>query len=478
MAYTYVPDEKPSLGVLGDNALLIAIGVSALLSLILGGQFAQARDAIIGTVALLGLTSLGYMTARGSLLSRLILTFSLVSFVTLHVHLAKGMTELHFGVFVTMALLMVYRDWRPIVFAATLFVIYQLGMDRLQAWGLPVYCLDKPSFWRAGFHALFIVTQAGAEVILARNMAALAAEGEELTKLVDQVDKGDMIQLDVNHVPVQTEAGLALKKTIQKMDSAVGLMRSGAARMHNACAEIASGNQDLSDRTEQTAGNLQRTAASMHGLGQTASSSDEQAVHANQLARDACHVAVSGGEVIAEVVETMRGISDSSEKIAEIVTLIDGIAFQTNILALNASVEAARAGEQGKGFAVVADEVRTLAGRSATAARDVRALISTSVERVAHGASLMDRAGGTMDAIQSAVRGVADIMSQLSDSSRQQSQEVTQLGEVMREMDEATQQNATMVEQMAAATGSLKAQADELVRAVEVFAARNQVAAT
>jgi methyl-accepting chemotaxis protein len=178
---------------------------------------------------------------------------------------------------------------------------------------------------------------------------------------------------------------------------------------------------------------------------------------------------VEGGEVIAEAVQTMQGIAASSTKIADIIGMIDGISFQTNILALNASVEAARAGEQGRGFAVVASEVRLLAARSSEAAKDIRVLIGDSVERVAHGSVLMDRAGATMQEIVAAVRRVTEIMAELSASSGRQASEVVALGEVMGQMDEATQRNAAMVQQMAAAAGSLKAQADELVQAVAVF---------
>jgi len=469
MAYTYVPDQKPSLGVLGDNTLLIAIGLSAVVSIILGGQFVEPRAAIVGTVLLLGVTGLGYATARGSLLSRMILTFVMVCFVTLHIHLSRGMVEFHFGVFATLALLLVYRDWRPIVFAAGAFIVLQVGIDRLQAQGWPVFCLDRPSVPRILLHLLFIVAQSSAEIILARSMAVLAAEGEELAQLVAEVDQGDVIALDVQRVPTRTTAGQTLKKTIQKMDAAVSVLRRGATRIHQACAEIAAGNRDLSDRTEQTAHNLQRTASSMVGLNNTAQLSDSHTSEANELAQNACKVAVEGGEVIAEVVDTMRGISDSSERIREIIGMIDGISFQTNILALNAAVEAARAGEQGRGFAVVASEVRTLAARSAQAARDIRELITDSAERVAHGASLMDRAGTTMHDIVSAVRQVTTIMADLGESSRRQAQEVSELDDVMHQMDEATQHNASMVEQMAAAASSLKSQADELVHAVEVF---------
>jgi methyl-accepting chemotaxis protein len=362
------------------------------------------------------------------------------------------------------------------VFAAASFTAYQFGIDRLQAQGFPVFCLPQPSAWQVTLHILFVLAQASAEVILARGMAAMAAEGEELAKLVEQVDRGDVIALDVGQVPARTPAGLTLKRTIERMEAAVSALRRGTSSIHTACGEIASGNRDLSSRTEQTAVNLQRTTSSVVGLAATVKQSDAHALAADELARRARDVAADGGSVIAEVATTMKDITQSSERIADIIGLIDGISFQTNILALNASVEAARAGEQGRGFAVVADEVRNLASRSAQAAQEIRGLIEESVGRVARGAALMDRAGATMGDIVGAVEKVNRIMSELSASSRQQASEVSEIGQVMTRMDQATQQNAAMVEQMAAAAGSLKSQADELARAVEVFSIRGALA--
>jgi len=469
MAYTYVPDEKPSLGVLGDNALLIAVGISAVVAVILGGEYANPKPAVIGTVVLLALTGVAYATARGSILSRLLLTFVMASFVALHIHVSRGQSEFHFSTYVVMALLLVYRDWRTIAYAATVFALYQLGMERAQAAGWGIHAMTQPSFGLAVLHVVFIVAQAWAEIILARNMAALSAEGEELAALVADVDRGESIALRTRATRARTDAGRSMQSMIDKMAHAVALLRNGATRINSACGEIAAGNQDLSNRTEQTAVNLQRTASTMAVLTSTTQQADQNACQAHELVRSAASVATEGGKVIAEVVETMQGISESSVKIAEIIALIDGISFQTNILALNAAVEAARAGEHGRGFSVVASEVRTLAGRSSQAARDIRLLITDSVDRVAHGASLMDRAGSTMGEIVTAVQRVTDIMDELSTSSRQQATEVAEVGGVMGEMDRATQQNAAMVEQMAAAAGSLKSQADDLVRAVAVF---------
>lgn len=471
MAYTYVPHQKPSLGVLGDNTLLMSIGLSAAISLVLGGQFAQGRDAVLGTLLLLFVTGAGYASARGSLLSRLVLTAVMASFVMLQVHLSRGLPEFHFGVFLTLALLLVYRDWRPVVFAAVLFTAYQLGLDRAQAAGLPVWGQQAPHAGRALLHVLFIVVQAGAETVLAVNMARLAAEGDELTLLVAQVERDDQrLSLDVSAVTTRTAAGSALKRTLQKMADVVALLRLSTGRIHEACGEIASGNEDLSERTDTTAVHLQQASTSMGGLTRSACRTGEDAGRANELVQGACRVAREGGAVIAEVTATMHGISESSQRIADIIGMIDGLAYQTNLLALNAAVEAARAGEQGRGFAVVAAEVRSLAGRSAAAAQEIRALIGDSAERVSRGTALVDRAGATMHGIVEAVQRVTDLMGNLTSSSHQQTLDAARVDDAMHQMGRATQQNAAMVQQLAAAAASLEAQADELVQTVAVFA--------
>jgi methyl-accepting chemotaxis protein len=207
----------------------------------------------------------------------------------------------------------------------------------------------------------------------------------------------------------------------------------------------------------------------MEELSSNVSQNADSARHANQLAMTASSVAIRGGEVVSQVVDTMKGINESSRKIADIIGVIDGIAFQTNILALNAAVEAARAGEQGRGFAVVASEVRSLAGRSAEAAKEIKSLIGASVERVEHGTSLVDQAGSTMTEVVSSIRRVTDIMAEISSSSSEQAAGVAQVGEAVTQMDQVTQQNAALVEQMAAAASSLKSQAQDMVQVVSSF---------
>ena len=255
-------------------------------------------------------------------------------------------------------------------------------------------------------------------------------------------------------------------------------VRTNANSVAGASAEIAQGNNDLSMRTEQQASALEQTSASMEELSSTVQANADNARQASQLATDASVVAVRGGDVVSEVVSTMRGINDSSKQIADIIGVIDGIAFQTNILALNAAVEAARAGEQGRGFAVVASEVRSLAQRSAQAAKEIKGLIHTSVERVEQGTALVDQAGSTMTDVVAAIQRVTHIVGEISAASAEQSQGVAQVGEAITQTDQVTQQNPALVEESAAAADSLKRQARQLVDAVAFFRVSAQESAS
>jgi methyl-accepting chemotaxis protein len=257
-----------------------------------------------------------------------------------------------------------------------------------------------------------------------------------------------------------------------KLAGLVGEIKSNAERVASASMQIAQGNQDLSSRTEQQASALQQTSATMTQLGGNVRSNTESAKQASELAQGASQVAVRGGQMMSEVVSNMNGINESSRKIADIISVIDGIAFQTNILALNAAVEAARAGEQGRGFAVVAGEVRSLAGRSAEAAREIKSLITASVDRVEQGTALVGRAGQTMEEIVSSIKRVTDIATEISAASVEQTSGMDDVGRAVAQMDHNTQQNAALVEESAAAAASLSQQAQQLVRTVSAFQVR------
>ncbi len=306
-------------------------------------------------------------------------------------------------------------------------------------------------------------------VIAASITRPLGGEPFALAADASAIAEGDLSRRIAVKAGDQTSVVARMAAMQASLAGVVATVRQSSESVASASHQISLGNHDLSARTEQQASALEETAASMEQLSATVKQNADNARQANQLAMSASTVAVQGGNVVAEVVTTMQGINDSSKRIADIIGVIDGIAFQTNILALNAAVEAARAGEQGRGFAVVASEVRNLAGRSAEAAKEIKGLISTSVERVARGTVLVDQAGATMGEVVSAIRRVTDIVGEISAASSEQNAGMGQIGEAVTQIDQATQQNAALVEEMAAAASSMKHQADGLVEAVSVF---------
>ena len=337
------------------------------------------------------------------------------------------------------------------------FVDADAMYSNIKLGSIVIFCLGMLA---SGLYNFMLIRALGRE---------LGTEPATAAKIARNVADGNLA------FPIRLKSGdnYSLLSQLQLMQDSltrvVSNVRQNSERLAVACAEISQGNNDLSARTENQASALEQTAASMEQLGGTVQQNASSANEANQLALNASNVAVKGGEVVAEVVETMRGINASSRKISDIISVIDGIAFQTNILALNAAVEAARAGEQGRGFAVVASEVRSLAGRSADAAKEIKSLINASVERVEQGTLLVDQAGATMTEVVTSIRRVTDIMGAISSASNEQSLGVAEVGEAIKQMDEVTQQNAALVEEMAAAASSLKSQADELVQTVSVF---------
>ena len=330
--------------------------------------------------------------------------------------------------------------------------------------------IDDAFFFLEIFGVAAVLVAVAAAVLITRSLVGqLGGEPAYAAAIATKIAEGDLTSDIIVRPGDQTSLLAAMKTMRNSLVVIVDQVRRGTDTIATAAAEIASGNLDLSARTEAQASALEQTAASMEQLTGTVKQNAEHAREADVLARSASLVAGDGGAVVAQVVQTMGGINDSSKKIVEIIGVIDSIAFQTNILALNAAVEAARAGEEGRGFAVVATEVRSLAQRSASAAKEIKQLINESVQKVEAGARLVDQAGLTMHQVVVSVQQVSTIIGEITNASREQSTGIAQISEAVMQMDNVTQQNAALVEEAAAAASSMSDQSENLIRIVDVF---------
>jgi methyl-accepting chemotaxis protein len=457
---------------LADRILCAVLLMAAAFTVAEGQWYGSLALGLAGALGLLALGTLPALLLPGSLAARLLLATALMSMTALQIQIGSGLGEFHFGVFVTLSFLLLYRDWRPIVLAAGLIAVHHVAFDRLQQLGWGLYCLNKPDFLRVLLHASYVVAQSALLVFIAQRMRVDARQGKELSKLVRAVRVEGRVSLDVRDVPTRTEYGASLKAALEQLHQTMVAVRESVTNIQTASAEIAAGSSDLSQRTERAASNLEKTSSSMTQVTGNVRQTADAARTANQLASSAADVAQRGGAVVTQVVATMDEINNSSKKIADIIGVIDGIAFQTNILALNAAVEAARAGEQGRGFAVVAGEVRLLAQRSAEAAREIKMLIENSVAKVESGARLVGDAGRTMQEIVASVQRVTDMIGEITSAANEQSAGLEAVTLAVSELDSTTQQNAALVEQSAAAADSLRAQSVALAEAIALVQLR------
>ena len=453
-----------------DKLLLVAIGA------VLAGTvaYAVANDSLVLALGLGGLlmaASLALAAAsRGGAGSVFGLPILGMAMVALLIHVARGHAEAHFAVFAFLAACTVHRRWEAVVAGAATIAVHHLSFNYFQQWGWGPVCFTEPSLFKVIEHAAYVIAESAVLIMLTVQARAAFMASEELTRIAEGIVAPDgTVNFAVAHEKADSPTTHLLQQALLHVESALAQVRHSADSIGTASSEIAAGSQDLSTRTEQTASSLQQTASSMEQLTSTVSSSADAARQANQLASSASTVAQRGGAVVAQVVSTMDDIHASSRRIADIIGTIDGIAFQTNILALNAAVEAARAGEQGRGFAVVASEVRSLAQRSADAAREIKSLIGTSVDRVEAGSRLVKDAGATMDEIVASVQRVSDIIGEITASTSEQSSGIGEVNTAVGQLDHMTQQNAALVEQSAAAAESLKEQAARLTDVVRAF---------
>ena len=463
--------SRTLLGLHENDAVVVAAILATYIGVVAYGlQFGSLGLAIGGGAVILALSWLTASMGRGGGLSQVALPTLGMAMVALMIHVGHGHTEAHFGVFAFLACLVAYRATLPIIAGAAAIAVHHLSFNYFQEWGWGPICFTEPSFMRVVEHAMFVVVETVVLLLLAARMAAAFRTAEELTSLVDR------LQTDDDHVDLSIARHRSSDPRVQRFVAAVQhiaesvkLVQQSSEEVRMAAGEIASGNASLSARTEQAASSIQETAASVEEIASSIQASSGNAHSANQLSREASEVAAAGGDAVSRVVSTMSDIQSSSRKITDIIGVIDGIAFQTNILALNAAVEAARAGEQGRGFAVVAAEVRTLARRSADAAKEIKQLITNSVDQVESGSSLVNTTGATISEVVDQVRRVNELVGLIASTSSEQNNGINQINQAVSNLDQATQHNAALVEQTAAAAESLRHQSDALSRAVSVF---------
>jgi methyl-accepting chemotaxis protein len=459
-----------ALYVKADRLMLIVVGCLFLTSCLLA-----TRDDTWSAVLWIGLpvaavASMLVLWRPGSLGTRLFLAGSLMTFAALQIHQEHGLIELHFGIFVLMSFLLAYRDWRPIVCAAAVIAVHHFTFTYLQLNGFNAYCFTQPGLSSVLIHAAYVVVQAGLLIYIASNMKTDAQTGRELAVLGDNLSRqAGKFDLRFPPMTLKGSSSRAFKGTLDAVHRTMRDIASTTDRMAASSDNIATENQTLSKQFAARSEALKATGAAMGQIAQQVRASAEHAATASGLALQTASVAQQSGQVVVDVVAKMSEIDQAVHRMGEMIATVEGIAFQTNILALNASVEAARAGNHGRGFSVVAQEVRTLAQRSADAAREIKALIADSLQRVEHGSTLASRAGENMRHVVGHVEDVARLIERISKASDAQSRDVGEFSEGMDTMGSMLERDVQHVNGVASASGDLREEARTLREAMSIF---------
>ena len=463
------PLNDREVGIQADRLMLVLLLLCCAAAVLIGYTMSSVGIALAWGAIFSVLGCAAYLGFRGTALSRYALPLLLCASVALQIQVSLGTLEFHFGVFVTLAVVMVYRDWKPILASAAFFAVHHVLFDRLQAAGFNFYCTTQADFSRILLHAAYVVVQTGVEIFVVHRMRQAFAQGAELNHLVSQVDQPGHIALAVQHLPVHTAVGLRLRTALQRMDEAMGAVRQAVTHIHFASQEIASGSADLSQRTEEANSYLEETVNATARIQSLVSRTAHSVAQVHQVAQATADDAARGQQAIAELVTQMHGMQKQSERIADIASVVDSLAFQTNLLALNAAVEAARAGEQGRGFAVVASEVRRLAQNSAQAAAEIRALVQQTVQATATGTQTSEAVQATMQSVAHGIASTAQSMQDITAAASEQQSGIAQINDAIAHLNTVTTQNAALAEQSHAAATSLQDRMGDVTAHVALF---------
>lgn len=452
------------------DALMAALVVlSSLLALVVAHIHSSIDEAWPFTAALIALTAAFSLLCAGSLFNRFALPLLLCASVALHIQVSLGTAEFHFGVFVTLALVMVYRDWRVVVACAAFFAIHHLLFDRLQAWGYGFYCTSAADLPRILLHASYVVVQTTVELFILQRLNHAFRQGLELQDVVHAAQKDGRFHLDVSDLTLQTPLAHALQSLLLQLNQTVQTVSQAAYEVQATSEAITQGNNDLSQRTEITTHALhEATHASAQVLTSAQHTHSMAQVGQQQMLR-ADHNSYQGLQVVQALDTRMQDIHQHAQGIDAVVEVVNGLAFQTNLLALNAAVEAARAGEQGKGFGVVAQEVRTLALRSAKAAKDIQQLVSNTQNSIQAATTLSQQASTHMQELRTTCSQAAQGISAIVESAQAQQTALQDVNAGLSQLEQAMVDNAALAEESTAAAQGLMQQTEVMARSVQVF---------
>lgn len=452
-----------------DGLMMVLISIFAILALPIGWHYSSIDMALLVSPLLIAVAAGVLCVARGTAVARYVLPLLLCATIALHIQVSLGMLEFHFGVFVTLALVMVYRQWRVVVACAAFFAVHHIFFDRLQAWGYGIYCTTAADFSKIILHAVFVIIQTAVEVLIIKNLAQSFQQGIELQTLVNAMHDGDQFNLNIRHQKVETPLALELKGLILKLDHTVRTVTESVTQVHTASREIETGSHDLSSRTELACNALEETANAAVRVLSRVEHARNLANEADAMTRSAVNAAHQGQSVMNDLAESMASISEQSEQISEIVAVVDGLAFQTNLLALNAAVEAARAGEHGRGFAVVAEEVRRLALRSADSAKQIRKLIASSESTIHTGSAQSKALQEAMHQLLATATSATSQMREIVQSTDEQNAAMADITQTIQQLENSMSQNSALAEQSSAAAASLQDQTVAMAHSVQAF---------